>query len=94
MSATLTAYAAAKLVNQAFADAGVDKTIPAQMIYNYTKGRTAKGKVPFIAYDLKTGKIDPEVFQAWMVKYLAKQGIVHTVETVDVDDAYLVDVEN
>ena len=68
----MTPYAAAKVVNAALAEAGLDKTIPAQMMYNYTTARVRAGKNPLIAVT-EDGKITPEGLQEWLTKYLAKQ---------------------
>jgi hypothetical protein len=64
----VTPYAAAKIVNAALAAAGVDKQLPPQMFYNYAK----KGYIPTDA----AGKISPADLEAWLAKYLAKQGVV------------------
>lgn len=76
---TYTPYAAAKRINEALAEAGVEKVLPPQMFYNYTKGRVAKGKKPFIEYNRETGKIDHDVLVEWAVKYFTKQGVDLTV---------------
>jgi hypothetical protein len=64
---TMTPYAATKIVNAALAAAGVDKTLPPQMLYNYAK----KGYIPTSA----DGKISEADLEAWLTKYLAKQGV-------------------
>lgn len=69
MSATQIAtavspYKAAQIVNTLLAEAGVEKILPPQMFYTYTK----KGYIP--ATD---GKISLEDLQVWFEKYLAKQ---------------------
>jgi hypothetical protein len=68
----LTPYGAAKLVNAALEEAGVDKVIPPQMMYNYTMGRLNKGKDPFIGFEPATG-VDRESLAEWIEKYVAKQ---------------------
>ena len=70
----MTPYAAAKLVNQVLADAGLDKAIPPQMMYNYTTARISKGKAPLIECDAE-GRITEEGLQTWLAKYLVKQGV-------------------
>lgn len=69
-----TPYAAAKIVNGALEEAGLDKRIPPQMMYNYTSARLRAGKNPLIATDAD-GKITEEGLRTWLVKYLAKQGV-------------------
>jgi hypothetical protein len=68
----LTPYGAAKLVNAALEEAGVDKVIPPQMMYNYTMGRLNKGKEPFIGFEPTKG-VDRESLAEWIEKYVAKQ---------------------
>lgn len=70
----MTAYAAAKIVNAALSEAGLDKQIPPQMMYNYTTARIRKGKAPFIACD-KEGRITEAGLTEWLSKYLVKQGV-------------------
>ena len=67
----LTAYGAAKIVNQALKDRGVEKRIPPQMMYNYTHARVAEGKQPYIMYT-KTGGVDVHDLQRWLTAYLDK----------------------
>lgn len=69
---SLTPYAAAKVVNAALKEAGLEKVIPPQMMYNYTKARLNKGKAPFIKYDEKKG-VDPVDLKRWTEAYVAKQ---------------------
>lgn len=76
---SMTAYAAAKIVNAALTEAGVDKQIPPQMMYNYTTARLRKGKASFIAVD-KEGRITEAGLTEWLTKYLAKQGVVVTAD--------------
>lgn len=71
---SMTPYAAAKVVNAVFESQGLEKRIPVQMMYNYTKGRLNQNKKSFIEVDDK-GLITPEGLKAWMVKYFTKQGI-------------------
>lgn len=70
----MTPYAASKIVNTALKEAGVEKTLPPQMFYNYTSARVRAGKAPFIEVN-KEGEITEEGLKKWMVKYLAKQGV-------------------
>lgn len=67
-----TPYAAAKRVNEELKKAGVDKVIPPQMMYNYTKARFNAGKKPFIEFSLENG-IDEKDFERWLKAYLDKQ---------------------
>lgn len=76
----LTPYAAAKVVNQWIAEAGHDKVLPAQMFYNYTKGRISKGKAPFIPVD-GDNKIREADLKAWFEKYSEKN--LKVTETVE-----------
>lgn len=84
---TYTPYKAAQLVNAALEEAGLDKRIPPQMMYNYTTARVRKGKAPFIAVD-ENGRITEEGLTAWMTKYLEKQGV-----TIVTDEEMVVDEE-
>jgi hypothetical protein len=79
-TSVLTPYGAAKIVNTMLAEAGLDKRIPSQMMYNYTSGRVNKGKEPFIAWTDKEG-IDRKALQAWAEKYVAKQVAAATTDT-------------
>jgi len=63
-SATMTPYAAAKIVNAMLAEAGVEKTLPPQMFYTYVK----KG---YIAST--DGRVTVEALAEWAEKYIAKQ---------------------
>jgi hypothetical protein len=67
-----TAYKAAKVVNEWLASEGRDKVLPAQMFYNYTKARIAKGKAPLIECD-NDGRIAEENLVTWYEKYTTKQ---------------------
>jgi hypothetical protein len=66
---TITAYGAAKVVNAALKEAGFDKVIPPQMMYNYTTARVRKGKKPYIAMD-EQGRILVDDLKRWLTKYL------------------------
>jgi hypothetical protein len=74
-TALLTPYAAAKVVNALLAEAGVDKAIPPQMVYNYTTARVRAGKAPFIEVTVVDDKtyISAEALATWATKYVAKQ---------------------
>lgn len=61
---TVSPYKAAQIVNALLAEAGVEKTLPPQMFYTYTK----KGYIPST-----DGKVSLEDLQVWFEKYLAKQ---------------------
>jgi hypothetical protein len=71
-SYTLTTYKAGKMVNGWLEEDGHDKRIPDPMIFNYTVGRTNKGKKPFIPFDVETKRISEEDLKAWYDKYVAK----------------------
>lgn len=68
----MTPYGAAKYVNAELTAAGVDKQIPPQMMYNYTKARINAGKAPFIKFDEKSG-VDVEDLKRWTSVYIAKK---------------------
>jgi len=67
----VTPYAAHKLVNAELAAADLPAIRP-QMMYNYTSGRVAQGKAPFIAFDEATG-VDVDDLARWTKKYIAKK---------------------
>ena len=67
----VTPYAAHKLVNAELQEAGLPSIRP-QMMYNYTSGRVAQGKAPFIAFDEAKG-VDLEDLSRWTKKYVAKK---------------------
>lgn len=73
----VTPYAAAKFVNEALKEAGVDKVVPSQMMYNYTKARLNANKVSFIECDLNDeGEfvgVNIEALAAWTTKYVEKK---------------------
>lgn len=71
---SLTPYAAARIVNDVFAKHEVAKSIPTQMMYNYTTARINAKKAPFIECD-DQGRITEDGLNKWMVKYFAKKGI-------------------
>lgn len=71
VQAPLTAYGAAKLVNEALKERGVKKRIPPQMMYNYTHARVAEGKRPFIMYTKAKG-VDRDDLNRWLGEYLDK----------------------
>ena len=68
----MTPYGAHTFVNDSLKAAGLDKRIPPQMMYNYTKGRINAGKAPFIKYDDKTG-VDRADLERWTKSYVAKK---------------------
>jgi hypothetical protein len=65
-------YGAHKLVNAWLADRGVDKEIPPQMMYNYTRGQIRKGRKPMIKYDEATNSIQVTDLAEWFEKYVTK----------------------
>lgn len=68
----MTPYSAAKFVNSSLKDAGLDVSIPPQMMYNYTSARLNAGKVPFIKYTKESG-VDENDLKEWTKKYIAKK---------------------
>ena len=71
--AYVTPYAAAKIVNAALAEAGIDKHIPPQMVYNYTTARVRKGKSPLGGLVMNDeGKVSLDSVQAWASKMITK----------------------
>lgn len=70
----MTPYKAAQIVNATLAAAEIDKTIPPQMMYNYTTARVRAGKRPFIEVD-EEGRITEKGLEVWLAKYLAKHGV-------------------
>jgi len=73
-----TPYAAAKYVNTQLTEAGLEKRIPPQMMYNYTSARVAAGKSPFIEWNEVDG-VDHTSLEEWTKKYVAKQLTNNTV---------------
>lgn len=71
---SFTPYAAAKMLTSILKENGIEKTIPTQMMYNYTTARIRQGKKPFIEVD-GDGRIDEEAFQKWVKGYLSRKGI-------------------
>ena len=81
---TLTAFATARLVNEGLKEAGLDVSIPPQMVYNYTTGRIAKGKAPLIPTVVETltddegnvteqVRIEKAVARKWAREYVTKR---------------------
>lgn len=68
----VTPYKAAKLVNEKLTEDGIEKVIPAQMMYNYTTARLNKGTKPLITSTLEHG-VSVEGLGEWYTKYSAKQ---------------------
>lgn len=72
----LSPYTCHKIVNQKLKESGIDKTIPPQMMYNYTSGRLSQNKNPLIkSFINKDGKVevDKDDFEKWLKAYLDKQ---------------------
>jgi hypothetical protein len=71
---SVTPYAAAKIVNAALLEAGVDRQLPPQMFYNYTTARVSKGKAPLIPTVEVDGKVQVSVdgLTGWLQKYITK----------------------
>lgn len=67
----MSAYKAAKVVNEMLSNDGFDKVLPAQMFYNYTTARINHGKAPLIEVN-EDGKITQETLLAWYEKYTEK----------------------
>ena len=68
----MTGYKASQLVNKALEDNGIDKQIPAQMIYNYLKKGYIKKN--------SDGSVNEESLIEWLNKYLEKQGVKVSVQ--------------
>lgn len=70
----VTPYAAAKIVNAVLNERGIDKVLPAQMLYNYTTAKVRAGKKPLGGLELDSdGKITIKSLTAWIERYVAKQ---------------------
>lgn len=67
----MTPYAAAKIVNAELKKRGI-KTIPPQMMYNYTSAKLNEGKRCLIKFDLENG-VDADDLQRWLKQYIAKK---------------------
>lgn len=67
----LTPYAAAALVNAVLVDEGI-KTIPPQMLYNYTTAKVNAHKKPLIKYSIEEG-VDRDDLTRWVKAYVAKK---------------------
>lgn len=81
-----TPYAAAKIANAVFAEAGI-KEIPPQMVYNYV----SKGMIPSTLVDGKK-RVSEEDLQNWIKKYAAKKGYVVSFEDeIDEDEQAEID---
>jgi hypothetical protein len=87
---SLTPYAAHTLVNEVLTAAELP-TIRPQMMYNYTSGRTNKGKAPLIEYNADTNEVDVEDLKRWTNEYLVKKGAMVPVtppkDTVELQSA-------
>jgi metal-dependent amidase/aminoacylase/carboxypeptidase family protein len=85
---TLSAYEVAKLANLALTEAGVERQIPPQMVYNYTSGRINKGKAPLIPTVEVEGKVrvTEEAARTWVTQYVAKQVAKATTATDEVEE--------
>ena len=70
---TVTPYGAYKMVNAVLAQCGL-KSIPPQMMYNYTTAQIRAGKKPLIECDAD-GRITRDALIAWLRKYLTKKGV-------------------
>jgi hypothetical protein len=74
-------FEAAKIVNAALKEQGLDKQLPPQMFYNYTKTATSTKKdgtksvrkplIPTIEVDGRR-RITQDVLTAWLQKYVTK----------------------
>lgn len=84
----ISTYAAAKAVNEALQAAGLDKTIPTPMMYNYGPARVKKGLKPLIATvetPAGSGKyaLDLNSFQEWLSRYIQRQVALSSVEEAE-----------
>lgn len=74
----LTTYQALKRINRALREAGLDKQIPYQMVYNYTTARLRAGTKPMIKAHRKTvgdkdvTYIEVTDLEEWLVRYVRK----------------------
>jgi len=75
-SAPLTPYGAHKIANAVFAEHGI-KSVPPQMLYNYTTGQLRKGKKPLIKFSSEAG-VDREDLDRWVAGYVAKKAAAAT----------------
>lgn len=78
MSESVSAYVAAKAVNEVLKNKGIlnkegtgIKQLPPQMFYNYTTSRIKKGQKPLIECDSE-GRILVSALKEWTKKYLQK----------------------
>lgn len=72
-TATLTPYAASKMVSAKLAEAGFDKTVSPQMVYNYTTARFNKGKAPLIQTSADGKRVNEDSLLEWLGRYIEKQ---------------------
>lgn len=81
-----TTHQATRLVNRALAEAGLDKAIPPQMLYNYTTARLRAGTKPMIVSrrervgDKDVTLIDDSDLRAWMATYIPKAVLLATLK--------------
>lgn len=69
----ITAYGASVIINNILVELGIEKVLPPQMFYNYTKGQVKKNKNPMIPFDTETGRINQDDLYDWFThKYLPK----------------------
>lgn len=73
----LTPYGAWKIANAYITQEGF-KSIPSQMLYNYTSGKLREGKKPLIKYSKEEG-VDHEDFARWLSSYILKKKALATV---------------
>jgi hypothetical protein len=64
-------YQCAKAVNEMFADANIDKVLPPQMFYTYTK----KGYIPSHIDEQGKKKVTHQNLADWFVRYCTKNNI-------------------
>lgn len=98
MTESVTAYNAAKAVNNVLTQAGIVDTnikskryglikqLPPQMFYNYTTARINKDEKPLIECD-ENGRILVSALTEWTKRYLQKQ-VDKTEENVPVLDVF------
>jgi hypothetical protein len=75
---TISIWTCHKLTNLALSELGVNKELPPQMFYNYTKSRLNKNLKPLIPCVMgEDGKVsvEKEDFEKWLAKYLEKNVI-------------------
>lgn len=81
---TMTPYAAAKIVNAALLEHGLDIQIPPQMMYNYAR----KGYIQTVEVDGRNQIVleGEKGLSEWLQKYLTKKGVKFEDETEETEE--------